>query len=311
MEKGHKVFIGPSALGGLAAYHDVLNLSPYFDALGPLNVHIFFYNFLLQAGATGFVLQDGLMERQEIDRMPRPLQKRITWTQSMAWREIAQGLREIFEGFSASPEEAKGERTSLWGLNAFLSDLIFAAKTGLAIGWVHRTPDPKAIRPLLNDEVYYPVLDFLRSFDNLALSVPNYKSSVERRQVVLLEEILEGQLFLEYGAAHKQLASSLIRPGDAAQSVTRAARNLSLNYDQILRIKRIAAQLLSLSSKAVEVCFGKFPSILSDFFYTHLDTALTEERRVVVYHFSPRFEEVFLDRLSRVFGKEFKFKKPK
>lgn len=311
MKKEHKVFIGPYALGGLVAYHDALNLSPFLDALDPLNVHILFYNFLLQGGATSFAFEDHLMARQEIDRLPRPLQKRITWMRSTAWQEISQGLREILDTFSASAPEAKRERTPLWHLQFFLSDLIFAAQRGLAIGWVHPTLDPEAMKPLLKDEVYYPILDFLRSFDNLDLSIANHKSSVERRQVVLLEEILKAQLFLEYGTAHKQLASSLIRPGDAAQSVARAARNLALNYDQILRIKRIAVQLLSLSTKAVELFFGKLPGSLADFFRTHLDTALTEERRVVVYHFSPRFEEVFLDRLNRAFGKEIKLRKPR
>lgn len=311
MEKAQKVFIGLYQLGGLSAYHEALNLSPFFDALGPLNVHTLFYNFLLQAGATDFALEDDLIARQEIDRLPEPLQKRITWIRSTVSEEISQDLRETLDRFSVAPEEDERDRSSLWRLNAFLSDLIFAAKRGLAVGWVHPTLDPEAMRPLLKDEVFYPLVDFLRSFDNLDLSVANYKSSIERRQVVLLEEILNGQLFLEYGAAHNQLALSLIKPADAAQSVAQAARNLSLNYDQILRVKRIAAQLLSLSTKAIEVCFGKLPGILADFFRTHLESALTEERRVVVYHFSPRFEEVCLDRFRRAFGEQIKSWKPK
>jgi hypothetical protein len=103
---------------------------------------------------------------------------------------------------------------------------------------------------------------------------------------------------------HQELANARASKKKTISNIAKLGGKLSIKYEKLLYLKHLTISLLPVTPKIIDVVFGKLPGTLAEHSFKLLNDWLKEERRIVLYHFHPTFEEIVIKRLRAALGEK-------
>ena len=282
-------------MGALSAFSQVVNLGLLLKHLPQLDAMALFYSCMLQSGATRF---DILYSKPDLVPRSEFLRKRIRAIPSLRYGKPMLLLQGVFENHLPQDYRSNNKYAPVWALEHFLTDLCFAMQSKSSMVAVLGIPKIEPLKPLLPVELFLPVKSLLVALEPSGVEVPLPKRAIADDRVSLFVDLLKSDLFLSYSAAQSDLDFASIPKRNAiARVATKAKQIVKENLDAV-RLKRTTVALLPITSKLIDLAFGKLPGTLAEYSTNLLAKMLNEQRRVVVYQFDLIFEEVIVDRIE-------------
>jgi len=269
-----KVFISADS----QEYLDVLEMLTGFGSIA--------CDTLLQSGATRIALEPQLPDivSRTFSSLPNYLSKRVVRVRDTSDKYMFYSkLHKIFGISRISSKQNESEATDLAIL---LSDILFAAKTGLSVALVRQLPNYRNLEKELPPKIYYPIVNFFSCFQELSPKGPCFrKFLIEEQQAILLAEILESRLYEQYSKGHIELA----RAGaslEISHKISRSAQKLAIRYSDALRLRPIILKVLNIASPAAKTLLGPPGSLFTDLVRPVIQMMLDRNSSIIIYDIS-------------------------
>lgn len=284
-----KVIISPFLQGVLFGTEALLNENS-LNKDSPVDLHAIFYACMIQSGIEKFAISG----RPASFSKSKFLLNRISPFPSDSWHKALKSVESSIDP-PASKEAVKVKASA--ALNYFLVDLMVAVKQKSSIVIAHPLPDITGLENHLPPEIYIPVRNLLSTIETNDLKLPLPKNFISSENIKRFQEIISSDLFSQYSLSHQALENRSTPKEKALSHVVAKGQSL-LNNNDLLRAKRTAISLIPLSSKIIDVVFGKLPGTLAEFFGQQLSQLLKEDRRIVIYRFDPLVKELLSKHLA-------------
>lgn len=288
-----RVLVGAYQIGSLVAYERHINAMP----LEAVDVRSLFYGTMFQAGASGFVLPQGLESDVPDSSF---VADRVTYVPLEEYGRTGMLVEATFRRFVPDYEECTPGNYPLWQLAHFLVDLLMCARQRVAMVTTLPLPSIESLEPTVPAELLLSIRNLLAGIERNDANLPIPASAVSVESVLRLNEILNSDLFSEYSAAHGTLDSGGSPTAQAMDELASLGRDLARRHSRELRLKRAGVGLLSLSSKLISAACGPLPGALADFAADCLERSLASCDRIVMYQLDELLGQIMLSRVKRL-----------
>lgn len=290
-----KVIIGPFQLGALAALDAVVNLPSILKHVPKMDAENLFYACMIQSGVEEFEVPSlkGLSVKESSF-----LSERISLIPEETYLKCSESTKRIFKDYLPEGYKIDDRYSAIWSLEFFLTDLFLAFERKISIVRILPIPDLTKAEGLIPPELFYPVQNLLNAFDSETTTLPLPKSSISAKNVKEFQDIITSDLFSQYALAHQELDNNKLTKRKVISDITKAGHGLFQKYKRLLYLKNLAISSLPVTAKTIDLIFGKLAGILAEYAAGQLNNWLKNEKRIVLYHFYPTFQEIVLRRLS-------------
>jgi hypothetical protein len=288
--------VGPFQKVRADTINEAVNVAPFLEKLQRLNVPDLWYSSTVQSGVGSLEI---IGESEELDRLSQFVAKRITFRRSPELMPIF-ALVTLALRNQLGIVENEELPAPLSKLERFLVELLLAAHRKQNLIYFEQLPDMTTLIPFLSAELILPLRNLFSALVHSAPVVAGTQSSLELPDLALFEELIAGKVFRQYEHSHSALDDNGIAIEDALEYVRKGSRLLVAQNPRLLKTKRVAVSLLPITSKIVDVTFGKLPGTLAGFFADALTAWLQEKRRVVIYQFNDLLEVTMTARVNEL-----------
>ncbi|MGB2728956.1 MAG: hypothetical protein WBD09_10875 [Halobacteriota archaeon] len=299
--KMRKVLISPYQLGALDALNTVVNLPPILEQVPQMDVEGLFYLYMIQAGAEKFVITPIESRSAKYSEF---LSKRISFLSEEPYRKVYDIVATVFQSYLPEGYEIDPKFSNIGSVKAFLADLLLSLEKRLDMVCILPIPDPAKVEGILPPELFHPIQNLINTFDSESAKLPLPKSSVLSTNVKIFQEIITSDLFSRYSLMHQELANARSSKNKVIFNIVESGGKLLIKYEKLLYLKPLTISLLPVTAKLIDVVFGKLPGTLAEYSSKLLNNWLKDERRIVLYHFHPKFEEIVRRRILASLGEK-------
>jgi hypothetical protein len=138
--------------------------------------------------------------------------------------------------------------------------------------------------------------------DQVNVAIPAVVVSPEN--IARFNEVVSSNLFRSYESDHEGLGENKTAITTAIKSIDRSSRLLSLKNPHLIKQKRLIITVLPITTKVIDIIFGRLPGVLAEFSTNLLLKWFHQERRIVVYRFDDVLGPAFEDRVERLVQKK-------
>jgi len=284
--------LGPFQKVRADAINEAVNVQPFIDKLQRLNVPDLWYSSAVQSGVESLEI---IGKPDQSDPLPQLLSKRISFCESP---ELMPVFRLVTLALSGTSEDRQPDPVSK--LHRFLVELLLAAHRKRNLIYFDQLPDFSTLVPFLSAELILPLRNLFSTFEHSAPFVAGTQSAIALPDLALFEELIATKVFREYESSHQSLDDNRVRRETAVEYVSQGTRRLVAENPRLLKTKRVAIALLPVTSKLIDITFGKLPGTLAGFFADALSAWIQEKRRVVIYQFGDLLEVTMSARLNEL-----------
>lgn len=185
------------------------------------------------------------------------------------------------------PNDKKRTLQGVSPLTYFLADLSIAVEKKSAVVLMQGLPDPRWFERFVSPEFGTLVQNLLATIETDDTKLPIPKNFICADDFQAFEQTISSDLFQRYATIHRVLEDGTTPKKVAMVKVASAGRALSNSNRKILEVKKTLVSLIPVTSKIIDVVFGKLPGVLADFFGQRLSEMLKDDRRIVIYRFDP------------------------
>jgi hypothetical protein len=266
------VIITPYQQGALAAFEDI------FKEFNPsVNVQRIFYSTMIQGGMHEFLISEKDPKRI---LLPRTNYKLLPTEE---FQNVNRVFYDLFNFFMPEGYEKDEQYSDVRKYQTFLIEIVLSMKMNKSIVSMLKRPDLNDIRDKIPPDLYFPIKNLIGGLERVSPELPLLSYSISAKDVSIFYELINSELFTSYALAHSQLESN----HGSVNYVIETGTNFYRKNIELLELKKLSIDLLSLTPKLIDSFFGKIPGHITDFFAKLFTEQLTKDRKVVIYDFYP------------------------
>jgi hypothetical protein len=183
-------------------------------------------------------------------------------------------------------------------LSYVLSSMLFCASKGLAIAQAGKPLEfNESIKGLFNLETQTNLDLFFSSWEIDSFGQINLKSSIDKRAVFILDEIVKSRQYAKLVEKHSQLRDSSKSKSNTLSEINKLARQLKNNYDKKTALKNATIATINLS-KSIPL-FGDFINSVGGVVKKVADKTWDKNPRLVMYSQRELMHNLFMERLKQ------------
>jgi hypothetical protein len=271
-----------------------VNVAPFLENLQRLDVHRLWYSTTIQSGVEALEV---VGEPEKEDHWPQFLAKRVSYSTPP---EFVQSFALVMLAFENHFGLAPGDKLEapVSELQNFLVELLLAAHRKRNLIYFDEMPDVTSLQSLLPTDLFLPFKNLILAVEHSTPVVASVQSALALQDIALFEELIDSKSFVDYENSHSGFDRNEVDLKKALECVRAGSRLLVAENPRLLKSRQVAISLLPVTSKLVDLVFGKLPGTLADFFTNALRTWLQDKRRIVIYQFSDLLEATMKARMN-------------
>lgn len=177
-------------------------------------------------------------------------------------------------------------------LKYLISDIVRAMESGSSIAVVARLPDLNSAANVLPPELVVPARTLIKALTTDKATVPVPVARVAKRDVALLEELLQSDVYLRYRDAHGQLQLADVGTAAALRQVSSTASDIQRFARKHIHLVERAVSFLPATTTLIEELAGKAPGVAAEALASIFSHWLSSRSRLVVYRFDMILDEL-------------------
>lgn len=298
-----KMIVGPYQEGYLAALNHTVNemVNEKLKVKMPeVDVNGVFYASMIQAGIEKFEMVGNLSPSIKSEF----LQSRILRLPDKNWHDAHDKVEASINRFFPDNDEHNDRHSSIVQLKVFLLDLMLAVQRKSSVVLMQPLPDMTDLQKVIPPELFVAINNLMSSIESESTKLPIPKDYVSPEHFQRFQEVICSDLFRRYTVHHEKFEDGRILKIDAKKEVELMGRTLLGSNRNLLKAKELTVSLIPVTSKIIDIVFGKLPGALSDFFGQQLSTWLKDDRRVVIYQLDPVISELVSRRFKSLAEKK-------
>lgn len=189
----------------------------------------------------------------------------------------------IFKTYQPS-DKSKIDSTEFTSIKYFISHLLFAMKTNSVVLYLGDFNDLKN-QSILPPEFTIPFNILLSSIQSKSVNLPVVQYEINKDDIKKLLEVVSSREYYLYKEAQAEIESGINLNTRTINLIEKAGLDLYHRNRNLLQIRESIVKAVPLSSKVIELCFGKLPGILSDFASKILVNYIKMNKTIPIYNY--------------------------
>lgn len=225
------------------------------------------------------------------------VRERVEVLDHLEWLDLGHQIERAIR--RSVPDYSVTSTSATMTSHAFLTDLLYALRTGQHIVSSSSLDSLRELSLALPDEVGVPLRNLMADFEPCTPDVCVPCSSVSKEQLVRLREMLGGPGFAAYHDDHRMLGSTAHRVADVVRNLAASSRHLCETNPDIVRVKRTTLSLLSPASLVGAGDSRGFRAGLLTLLAKPIDGWIRSKRRLVLYEVAELVDSITDNRLRQ------------
>ncbi|WP_205503112.1 hypothetical protein [Rufibacter psychrotolerans] len=267
-----KIIITPYELGGLDAFNKVLNFPELKGDLPQIDVPHIFFSAITISGVDKILSFD--FPKDSNTKLIKGL---VTVSDKEKWHSAIEKVNELMAYYHPNIDKKNYSRAAYR-----LSNLLFAMETKSSILQIFKD-ELFGNLDNLNPEIAVPINAIEKSVQIVNSKLPVLKYDINKIDIERLFKVLESKEFGFYKEAHNEISLNNNLTTNTIKRIEKAGKDLYESNSSIMNIKDSMINSIPLTSKVIEVFFGKLPSIFMELFSKILTDYLKENKSLAVY----------------------------
>ncbi|KAA9352788.1 hypothetical protein [Larkinella humicola] len=253
-----KLVLTPFENGYLAALHEVFNESPMAVKNQPIDISHFLLSALTMAGV------DSIQSFGELSYSKTKLiKKNVSKLSRNEWSRCSEKVQDTFDKYRI-PNISKEMDEEISSMSHRVSQLFYAMKSNSGILSFFEIGNIKN-KHLLPPELALPLEILFLSIQIKTTNLPVLRYDIEKKDINKLIEVLNSKEFEVYSEAQSELETNSSITNKTINAIEKAGKDLYKKNIRILDIKESVIKTIPLTSKVIDLYFGKMPGILAEY----------------------------------------------
>lgn len=302
-----RIFISPYQLGPLEMLSDLVNLPPVIEEFNipKMDFQGIFFSTMFQCGVEEIALICPDNRHKNYNIGSDFLRNRIAFDSQVSkkYELLLLKVKPLFKEYYEDEKLQQNDKGNIFKAEVLLTDLLFEMQTNLSSVFIspYSKPDLKRLQVTLQPELYYPLKNLILLIESDNLNLPLPTESVLRNDVKKYEKIIESDIFSKYAATHQKLKNKQIEKSKALSQIIKNGELLQTRFNRYINLKELGITTLNMTPKCIDLFFGKIAGAATEnalkLFDPIVSRFLSDNQRLVTYHFSPIAQEILNDRL--------------
>jgi len=275
----------------------IVNSPSRIEYRDPINVNSIIYGSMIQCGIDRFDISEAFDPDKEVreEQTSSFIKTRISYIPAGRKHsfEVRDLVSAVFEnsltGINLMDEP---QYSDIMGLGEFIIDLMFAMEHKTSLMTLLPFPNMENIREMIPAELFFPIKNLMSSFEPSFPNLPFPKLSIQSRNLRRFEQILRSDLFSIYSSQHSNLEINSVNKKLAFKGIVNSGKNVLQRNLDALQLKNLTISVLPVTTKLIDIVFGKLPGILADYSASLLSDYIKNDRRIVVYQMNSVFDNL-------------------
>lgn len=270
-----KLILTPFDHGGLSAIDSLFNESPLADNHNPLDIGHLVLSVVTMSGV------DSIHSFEKLSNSQTTLvEKVLPKTSLQEWLKCWNHVHDVFDNYY-SPNLDKEIRWEIEKVSNKVSQLFYAMKTNSGILVLFDLK--KLDNNLLPPELLFPTEILFSSIQTKIANLPVVRHDIQKRDIKRLLEVLAGKEFKTYQEAQSEVELNQNLTTKTINRIEKAGKELYNKNVSLLNIKENAIKAIPISSKVIDLFFGKLPGILTEYAGNILTDYLKLNKSIPLY----------------------------
>jgi hypothetical protein len=286
------LILTPYEHGFMAAMNEVCNNVMLPEKFTTIDVPHLLLSALTMAGV------DTVYSMGNLSNSETKLVKKIaTKTSEKKWGQVNDMTYNAFESLKVDIKN-KEVISELDKLKHKVSQLLFSMKTNSGILTFDNFVEIKHENKL-PFELVIPLKMLLQSIQTKSALLPVLKYEVDKIDVRRFIEILESREFYSYKEAQSEIELSTSLGDKTIKLIEKAGKDLYKKNSAQLNLRENLIKAIPMSSKVIEIFFGKLPGIMTDFAGNILGDYLKINKSIPIYYCGDIFNQLIRTRIEQ------------
>ncbi|WP_373060465.1 hypothetical protein [Zunongwangia sp. H14] len=283
-----KLILTPYEDAYLTALNYLLNETSIKNSKTKIDVPHILFSSLIMAGV------DKIESSEKFESSNTKLITHIDRTEFLGpWADCINMVRKIFNNYQLDTDN-KDQRNTSENVSNQIGTLFYALKHKSSI--LTFSPIEKIDRALLPPELKFPLDILFSSIQSKSATLPILEYDLPKKEVERLIDVLNGREFKNYSDAQKEIELNSNLTEKTIHSIELAGKELYNKNRRVLNLKENLIKAIPLSSKVIELFFGKLPGILTEYSSTILSDYSREQKTIPLYNCQPIVHELLENR---------------
>ncbi len=258
--------------------------------LGDITLHQLYISSFIQFGLEEFTKPSGLKTVFFSDQFFKDRFKNFN---DQRWSDIFFEIFNIIEFNTLVPN-----KTSNIKLVQFLTDLFYSLENKLSFNCMYEFPEKDTLKNI-DPKLSITLINFLNCFKPLELQLPGLTRKIERKEILVLRELLKSDFFIEYSEQHNSLLYGNIGVDKPISRIKYLSHKMANNTDFISLTQKGIIYSAKIVSKLIELKFGKIFGKISEIITKILEDVFNRQSQIVFYNFVNPLYDIVNSRLKR------------
>jgi hypothetical protein len=292
MTMSRSLILTPFEHGYLAALNEVYNNGPLSEKASPIDIPHLLLSALTMAGVDT-VYSMGSLQNSET----KLVKKIATKTSVKKWNEVYDKTNDAFDLLKTKVVN-KETNAGLDDLKHKVSQLLFSLKTNSGILTFSNFLEIKH-QDKLPLELVIPLKMLMESIQTKGALLPIVKYETDKTDVRRFIDILQSKEFYSYKEAQSEIELNKSLTNKTIKLIEKAGKDLYNKNSAQLNLRENFIKAMPVSSKVIELFFGKLPGILTDFAGSVMSDYLQLNKSIPIYYCEPILDELLETRLKQ------------
>lgn len=218
------------------------------------------------------------------------VKKIVSPASTKKWFEVYQKAETIIAPYKAGVKDEK-LKDELDALKHKISQLLFSLKTNSGIVTFSNYTEIKS-QEYLPLELLMPMKVLVQNVQTKSANLPVLKYETDKKDVKRFLHILESKEFKSYKEAQSEIEQAENLTSKTIKSIEKAGKDLYKKNLSQIDIRENIIKAIPLSSKIIELFFGKLPGIITDYTSGLLGDYLKLSKSIPIYNCEPIVDEI-------------------
>jgi len=273
-----KLILTPFEHGGLWMLHKTLNEGFFSEKRNPIDIPHLLLAAVTMAGV------DSIYSIGRLEHTNTPLLKRLVKESTInEWVKSNQQIDDTLK-YYVSAEKQNENAQDFRSIRYFISHLLFAMKSNSVLLYLGDLDELKN-QSILPPEFNIPFKILLSSIQTKSASLPVVKYEIDKKDIRKLIEVIGGREYNFYKEAQSEIETNKKFTERTINLIEKAGKDLYRKNSQILNLNESIIKAIPLSSKVIDLFFGKIPGGLSELFSKILIDYLNQKKTIPLYNY--------------------------
>jgi len=252
-----KLILTPTDVAYLYGFQDGLKDSPLYNKSIPIDIPHCFLSIITMSGVD--CIQSMIPLKDTDTTLIKKLVKKPSVTD---WFNSLKQISEIFNMYK-SPKMSKPKKRDLFLYENTTTQLLFAMKSKSSV-LIISDPKKSKYKSHLPPELTIPFEFLFTSIQSKDAQLPIIQYDTPKKDIRKLLDILSSNEFRAYKEAQSEIENKKTLTSKTINLIEKAGKDLYHKNKKYVALKESVVKALPLSSKVIELFFGKLPGVLAE-----------------------------------------------